>query len=258
MAKFEGDNMSYRVDYFDWHEMQGDKALVRSTVVPIAASAQEARVIVEQPDRTVVDSYYHNGGDLPAEPKRKTYVAVEKLLGDEKAVALMEALESYKSGPNSPATKAVVASNVIPPVTVDIPMPEGAAIPKQKLEEAEPPTQKLYDIAQVEELVARAKPFVEHDMLYFTCRESKLYDALKPFMTEEELHPSTCRGIEQEDEYGDEEYDDEEEESEADPLVLDEDMWIEQQPSHSRKAWGVLVGVTVFSRHLLRSWIRPE
>ena len=105
----------YRVDYFDVSEMQGDKALVCSTVVRVVTAEQAKHAVwnadgVPDPAGRFIVRAYRFYKKLSKQPRFKSYVAIEKLFPGATAVEVMEEIESYRSGtgPNSPATKAVL------------------------------------------------------------------------------------------------------------------------------------------------------
>ena len=144
MEGIRKDNKSrpYRVDFFNWDEMQKDMALVRSTVLR-TCTAREAKDIVMgapvpmnnkvlskisyagHPWRSIIRAYrfYRKLAD---EPVRKTYVAVENLFPGKKAVDVMEYIVANKdkqgSRPTTSATTMVAAPvvpNVVPGVWTD-------------------------------------------------------------------------------------------------------------------------------------------
>src|SRR5271157_2902597 len=110
----------YRVDYFFWSEVKKDKALVRSVITrAITASgakedalsglflntdgtAQFAEglhcyppVTEEEKTLTILRSYRFYK-KLSAEPKKKTFIAIDKLLTTKKALAVIEQIEAFK------------------------------------------------------------------------------------------------------------------------------------------------------------------
>ena len=144
MEGIRKDNKSrpYRVDFFNWDEMQNDMALVRSTVLR-TCTAREAKDIVMgapvpmnnkvlskisyagHPWRSIIRAYrfYRKLAD---EPIRKTYVAVENLFPGKKAVDVMEYIAANKgkqgSRPTASATvmtPAPVVPNIVPGVWTD-------------------------------------------------------------------------------------------------------------------------------------------
>ncbi len=109
----------YRIDYFLWFEMQKDKALVRSAVVR-AVTADEARetflngftyytadrieindsiqaypAIAEDEHRLTILRAYRFYKKLTAQPVKKTYINIDKLLTPKKTLALMESFEQH-------------------------------------------------------------------------------------------------------------------------------------------------------------------
>jgi hypothetical protein len=144
MEGIRKDNKSrpYRVDFFNWDEMQKDMALVRSAVLR-TCTAREAKDIVMgapvpmnnkvlskisyagHPWRSIIRAYrfYRKLAD---EPVRKTYVAVENLFPGKKAVDVMEYIAANKdkqgSRPTTSTTVMVatpVMPNVVPGVWTD-------------------------------------------------------------------------------------------------------------------------------------------
>src|SRR5271157_3507259 len=113
----------YRVDYFFWSEVKKDKALVRSVITrAITASgakedalnglflnadgtAQFAEglhsyppVTEEEKTLTILRSYRFYK-KLSAEPKKKTFITIDKLLPAKKAFAVIEQIEAFKKLP---------------------------------------------------------------------------------------------------------------------------------------------------------------
>jgi hypothetical protein len=93
----------YRVDYFLHEEMLKDKALVRSVVIR-AVTADVARSKVGDAslnagrpgDNFTVIRAYRFYKKLTAEPVRKTYIAIDKLLPAKKAIEVMTEIENRK------------------------------------------------------------------------------------------------------------------------------------------------------------------
>src|SRR5208282_1996427 len=90
----------YRVDYFLHDEMLKDKALVRSKIVR-AVTAKEASddlasiLPISAGELTVIRSYRFYK-TLSAEPKKKTYIEIDKLLSAEDAIEVMTTIENRK------------------------------------------------------------------------------------------------------------------------------------------------------------------
>jgi len=93
----------YRIDYFLHEEMLKDRALVRSAVTR-ATTAEEAKGGMRS---LLCTNQYGNDGytiirayrfykKLSAEPKKKTYIEIAKLLPAQKAIDVMTAIENRK------------------------------------------------------------------------------------------------------------------------------------------------------------------
>jgi len=144
MAK-KGKLRPFRVDYFDVQEMtEGDLALVRSKIVrAVTKAGAKGELMLErqqEPSAPLQSRFIINCErfyrQLSDEPKKKVYKSVESLLGEKKALKVMDAVEAFRtattgtpftpvadntteaklnspaavplSGPSSPATQAVL------------------------------------------------------------------------------------------------------------------------------------------------------
>src|SRR5271157_4622924 len=107
----------YRVDYFNIDEMEEvDQALVRSVVVRAVTAAEAAgQVLADNEALPIVLIRSHRYYKTLGTHKKGVYKAVEDLFAEKQALIVMEEVEKYRvsqtptSGPNSPATVAVVA-----------------------------------------------------------------------------------------------------------------------------------------------------
>lgn len=93
----------YRVDYFIWEEMLKDKALVRSVIVRAVTAdiakctIGDSRISRANPgDNFSIIRAYRFYKKLTAEPIRKTYIAIDKLLPAKKAIEVMTEIENRK------------------------------------------------------------------------------------------------------------------------------------------------------------------
>jgi len=88
----------YRVDYFLHNEMLKDKALVRSKVIRAVTAGQAtddlASILPLSAGELTVIRAYRFYKTLSAEPVRKTYIAIDKLLSAKEAIAVMTAIEN--------------------------------------------------------------------------------------------------------------------------------------------------------------------
>lgn len=95
MARKEEKLRPYRVDYFDIDEMKDyDRALIRSQVVRAVTSTVAANSLTNEPGRIIIRAYryYKKLG----QSKRLVFKAVEDLFTSNKAVKVMEQVESYR------------------------------------------------------------------------------------------------------------------------------------------------------------------
>jgi hypothetical protein len=132
----------YRVDFFNWDEMQKDMALVRSVVLRTCTAKEAKGIVMGGPipaNNKVLSKISYAGHSwrsiirayrfyrkLADEPVRKTYVAVENLFPGKKAVDVMEYIAAHKdeqhSRPTASATvmtPAPVVPNIVPGVWTD-------------------------------------------------------------------------------------------------------------------------------------------
>jgi hypothetical protein len=88
----------YRVDYFLHNEMLKDKALVRSMVIRAVTAGQAtddlASILPLSAGELTIIRAYRFYKKLSAEPVRKTYIAIDKLLSAKEAIAVMTAIEN--------------------------------------------------------------------------------------------------------------------------------------------------------------------
>lgn len=119
MSRKEDKLRPYRIDYFLWSEMLKDKALVRSVVVR-AVTAEDAKVVVGDAvinggrpgDNFTVIRAYRFYKKLTAEPLRKVYIPIDKLLPAKWAITVMTEIENRKTPPLSNVTGEYSADSI--------------------------------------------------------------------------------------------------------------------------------------------------
>ena len=146
----------YRVDYFDVAEMQKDRVLVRSKVVR-AVDANIAKLTAMEtlnadgsvnlsipiPHRYIIRAYRFYK-KLSAEPIKKTYLPLDKLVSSKRAIEIMTDIEDIKKKPiiiirPEDLMPATVVTTVIDPTTLPPDHPDHVC------------TDKCYDIVPLNE-----------------------------------------------------------------------------------------------------------
>jgi hypothetical protein len=108
MARKEDKLRPYRVDYFDINEMQlPDKALVQSVIVRAVTATEAIDEVANSapPDLRIIVRAYRFYKKLGVR-KTNVYKAVEDLFTANKAVQVMQTIESYRAGKDADAASA--------------------------------------------------------------------------------------------------------------------------------------------------------